>query len=74
MAARSEGPGELERTFEYNDADGDGKIEFHEFVNMLRDLDARVAADEARIGFDEIDADSDGVIDLDEFVDWWQDG
>jgi Ca2+-binding EF-hand superfamily protein len=63
---------ELEDTFGYNDADGVGRIEFHEFVNMLRDLEARVSAQEARIGFSEIDSDNDGVIDLDEFVDWWQ--
>jgi Ca2+-binding EF-hand superfamily protein len=63
---------ELEDTFGYNDADGDGRIEFHEFVNMVRDLEARVSAQEARIGFSEIDSDNDGVIDLDEFVDWWQ--
>ena len=63
---------ELEDTFAYNDADGDGRLEFHEFVNMLRDLEARVSAQEARIGFSEIDTDNDGVIDLDEFIDWWQ--
>jgi Ca2+-binding EF-hand superfamily protein len=39
---------------------------------MLRDLEARVSAEEARIGFSEIDIDDDGVIDIDEFVDWWQ--
>jgi Ca2+-binding EF-hand superfamily protein len=63
---------ELEQTFDYNDADKDGRIEFHEFVNMLRDLEARVSSEEARIGFSEIDIDDDGVIDIDEFVDWWQ--
>lgn len=63
---------ELEQTFDYNDADKDGRIEFHEFVNMLRDLEARVSTEEARIGFREIDSDDDGVIDIDEFVDWWQ--
>lgn len=63
---------ELEETFDYNDADRDGRIEFHEFVNMLRDLEARVSAAEAKLGFAEIDTDNDGVIDLDEFVDWWQ--
>lgn len=63
---------ELEETFDYNDADKDGRIEFHEFVNMLRDLEARVSAAEAKLGFAEIDTDNDGVIDVDEFVDWWQ--
>lgn len=63
---------ELEETFAYNDVDKDGRIEFHEFVNMLRDLEARVSAAEAKLGFHEIDTDNDGVIDLDEFIDWWQ--
>lgn len=63
---------ELEETFAYNDADKDGRIEFHEFVNMLRDLEARVSAAEAKLGFHEIDTDNDGVIDVDEFIDWWQ--
>ncbi len=62
---------ELEESFRFNDPNGDGKIDFGEFRSMLRDLDAGVSDEEARIGFDEIDTDDDGAIDFDEFLSWW---
>ena len=62
---------ELRESFQYNDPNGDGKIDFSEFRNMLRDLEANVAADEARIGFSEIDTDNDSAIEFDEFIEWW---
>ncbi len=62
---------ELKESFDYNDANGDGKIEFDEFVAMLKGLDAFGGYDEARVGFDSIDGDGDGSIDLDEFIAWW---
>jgi calmodulin len=64
---------ELEESFRYNDENGDGKIEFKEFVNMLDGLEAGVSVEEAKIGFHEIDTDNDGSIELDEFIDWWRD-
>ena len=63
---------ELRESFRYNDPNGDGKIDFREFRNMLTDLEANATIDEARIGFDEIDTDSDGAIEFEEFVDWWE--
>jgi Ca2+-binding EF-hand superfamily protein len=62
---------ELEENFEFNDLDGDGSIEFDEFVNMMTNMDAQMSADEARIGFQSIDTNNDGVIGLEEFIDWW---
>ena len=62
---------ELEENFEFNDLDGDGSIEFDEFVNMMTNMDAQMSADEARIGFQAIDTNNDGVIGLEEFIDWW---
>lgn len=62
---------ELKESFEYNDLDKDGKIEFDEFTSMLESLDAEVERSEARIGFREIDTDQDGAIELDEFISWW---
>lgn len=62
---------ELRESFQYNDPNGDGRIDFGEFRNMLRDLEANVAADEARIGFSEIDTDNDNAIEFDEFIEWW---
>ena len=62
---------ELEENFEYNDFDGDGKIEPDEFVRMMEELGAGLSEREARQGFAEIDTNDDGLIDFDEFVAWW---
>ncbi len=62
---------QLTETFEYNDSDEDGRIDFDEFRKMLADLEAGVNDGEARIGFREIDTDKDGAIELDEFIEWW---
>lgn len=62
---------ELREAFEYNDRDGDGKIEIGEFVTMLDELEAGVTAAEARLGFQDIDRNDDGLIDFNEFVAWW---
>jgi calmodulin/calcium-binding protein CML/plastin-2 len=73
MALTREEFEELTESFDYNDSDKDGMIEFPEFVNMLNALEANVAEAEARVGFNEIDSDDDGSIDLDEFIEWWND-
>lgn len=62
---------ELEETFQFNDLDNDGSIEFDEFVNMLTNMEAQMSPSEARIGFQSIDTNNDGVIELDEFIEWW---
>lgn len=62
---------ELRESFNFNDANGDGKIEFNEFVRMLDGFDALGSEAEARVGFDTIDTDGDGMIDFEEFVAWW---
>jgi Ca2+-binding EF-hand superfamily protein len=62
---------ELREDFDFNDANGDGRIQFQEFVALLDGLEADVSEDEAVVGFDEIDTDDDGAIGFDEFVAWW---
>ena len=62
---------ELQESFEYNDFDGDGKIEPDEFVRMMQELGAGMSDPEMRQGFAEIDTNDDGLIDFDEFVAWW---
>lgn len=62
---------ELEESFQYNDLDNDGSIEFDEFQTMLTDMDSQVSPEEARIGFQAIDSNNDGVIGLEEFIEWW---
>ena len=64
---------DLRESFDYNDRDGDGKIDFAEFASMLDELDAEIDTDEARVGFTAIDSDRDGAIEFDEFIDWWND-
>jgi calmodulin/calcium-binding protein CML/plastin-2 len=62
---------ELRESFEYNDRDGDGKIELDEFKVMLEELGADMSDREAGIGFRDIDSNDDGLIDFEEFVAWW---
>lgn len=62
---------ELRESFDYNDRDGDGRIEKSEFGAMLDELDAEMSAREIEIGFKDIDVNDDGLIDFDEFVAWW---
>jgi Ca2+-binding EF-hand superfamily protein len=62
---------ELREDFAYNDADGNGRLSFDEFVDLLDDLESGIEDDEARVGFAEIDRDEDGAIEFDEFVAWW---
>ncbi|WP_405234426.1 EF-hand domain-containing protein [Lentisalinibacter salinarum] len=71
LSLREEEARELRESFDYNDRDGDGRIEFDEFVKMLEELEAGATEEEARIGFREIDTRQDGSIAFDEFVDWW---
>ena len=62
---------ELKESFDYNDLNGDGKIEPEEFRRMLEALDVGAGPEEIRLGFAAIDTDGDGGIEFDEFVDWW---
>ena len=62
---------ELREDFDYNDANGDGRLSYDEFAELLQDLEAGMAEAEARLGFREIDTDRDGWIGFDEFLAWW---
>jgi Ca2+-binding EF-hand superfamily protein len=62
---------ELHEAFEYNDRDGDGRIQKDEFIAMLDELDAGMTPQEMEIGFQDIDTNDDQLIDFDEFVAWW---
>ena len=62
---------ELREAFDYNDRDGDGRIELGEFAAMLDELEAEMSEQDAEIGFKDIDTNDDGLIDFREFVAWW---
>lgn len=62
---------ELRESFDYNDRDGDGRIQRDEFVEMLDELEAEMSAAEAKTGFEDIDTNDDGLIDFAEFCAWW---
>ena len=62
---------ELREAFDYNDRDGDGRIQVDEFSDMLDELEAEMSEKEIEIGFKDIDTNDDGLIDFEEFVAWW---
>ncbi|MBK7251965.1 MAG: EF-hand domain-containing protein [Gammaproteobacteria bacterium] len=61
----------LREDFDFNDANGDGRITFGEFTRFMAALDSDITAEECRIGFEAIDSDGNGVISFEEFVAWW---
>ncbi len=63
---------EMQEDFAFNDADGDGRITFEEFCDLLEDLEAEVSPEESLLGFHEIDTNGNGSISFDEFVAWWK--
>jgi calmodulin len=62
---------ELREAFDYNDRDGDGRIQVDEFSAMLDELEAGMTEKDIEIGFKDIDTNDDGLIDFQEFVAWW---
>jgi calmodulin len=62
---------ELLEEFAVADRNGDGRINFAEFKQLLEALEAGMSAAELKIGFAEVDTDRDGLIDRREFAEWW---
>ncbi len=62
---------ELRESFAHFDTDGNGVIDFSEFVHLLRSLSAAMSLDEMQTGFEELDRDGSGGIEFGEFLDWW---
>lgn len=63
--------GRLRETFDFNDANKDGRLTLGEFIRFMESVDENVTATECEIGFDEIDTNRDGALEFDEFYDWW---
>jgi len=65
---------DIEEQFDECDADGDQRIDFTEFSQLLENLGADIPAAQRRSRFDEIDSDRNGAIDRREFTEWWRTG
>jgi Ca2+-binding EF-hand superfamily protein len=63
---------ELRMLFQGCDSNGNGSLQFSEFVTLLENLGAGMGAEECTIGFTEIDTDRDGRINFAEFLRWWE--
>jgi len=63
---------DLDEQFDECDADGDQRIAFTEFEQLLENLGSELSSAQRRSHFDAIDANHDGAIDRREFMDWWR--
>lgn len=63
---------DLQEQFAECDANGDGRIDFTEFAELLENLGSTVPPEKQRGHFDAIDLDRDGAIDRNEFLQWWR--
>jgi Ca2+-binding EF-hand superfamily protein len=61
---------DLDEQFDECDSDGDGRIDFTEFSELLERLGSEVPTGQRRAHFDAIDADRDGAVDRREFTEW----
>ena len=68
---RDEKAQEIQEDFNQFDRDGNGKIDFGEFTELMDALDANLTGDQARLGFEAIDTDRSGQINFNEFLAWW---
>jgi Ca2+-binding EF-hand superfamily protein len=65
---------DAEEQFDECDADGDQRIDFTEYSQLLDNLGAEVPPAQRRNRFNAIDTDRDGAIDRSEFMAWWGSG
>lgn len=63
---------DLEEQFDECDADGDQRIDFAEFSQLLDNLGSQVPPGHRQTQFNEIDLNRDGAVDRNEFMDWWR--
>jgi Ca2+-binding EF-hand superfamily protein len=70
-AMRPDALDELRERFQEYDTDGDGRIVFAEFCQLMAELDDELSKEECQLAFQGADHDDDGTIAFDEFVAWW---
>jgi Ca2+-binding EF-hand superfamily protein len=61
---------EVEEMFDRIDADGDKRISFAEYSELMLQIDHAKTDAALRSGFDVIDLDHDGIVSFDEFYAW----
>jgi calmodulin len=71
MANGDDRVAEIEELFEQNDTDGNGDIDYQEFVALMAALDPQMPEPALAIGFGDVDTNSAGRINFDEFLAWW---
>jgi Ca2+-binding EF-hand superfamily protein len=62
---------DIEEQFDSCDLDGDQRIDFTEYSNLMDSLGAEITPAQRRSRFNAIDTDHDGTIDRKEFLVWW---
>ena len=62
---------DAQEQFDECDLDGDQRISYAEFTQLLDNLGAEIALEHRRARFEQIDQDRDGAIVRDEFLKWW---
>jgi Ca2+-binding EF-hand superfamily protein len=63
---------DAEEQFDECDTDGDRRIDFAEYSQLVENLGLELPPTQRRNRFDAIDSDADGAIDRSEFIDWWR--
>lgn len=61
---------DAQEQFDECDADGDQRIDFAEYSQLLDNLGVELPPTQRRNRFNAIDSDGDGAIDRSEFIDW----
>ena len=63
---------DAQEQFDECDTDGDQRIDFAEYSQLLDSLGVELPPIQRRNRFNAIDSDSDGAIERSEFIDWWR--
>ncbi|HEY7377723.1 MAG TPA: EF-hand domain-containing protein [Steroidobacteraceae bacterium] len=63
---------DIDEQFDECDANGDQRIDFTEFSQLLEQLGSELTMTQRRDRFAAIDTDRDGAVDRNEFMEWWR--
>jgi Ca2+-binding EF-hand superfamily protein len=63
----------LKTEFARFDKDGNGRIDYDEFVELLAAVGPRPTEEEAQLAYSVIDTNETGDVSFEEFANWWLD-